>query len=130
MATVPEGAAQGILAFIKARKPDGMSDEEFNTQNLWHLKAAPLGATINPRDVETQPPISLAPAEIGNRADELASVLTFFNANKNSVQFVNSEAWKERDSLLPKTMGGKKRHIKTANKRKRGGSRKIRKSKK
>ena len=127
--TVPEGAAQGILGFIKAKKTDAnagelasMDDTEFKTKNYWHLKAAPIGGTLKVDDVMAQPIVSLAdPASV---APQLATVLRFFKSD-NITPPVNT-----RPSGYTGQLGGKKRHAKTAHKRKQGRTRRARKAKK
>jgi hypothetical protein len=135
-ATVPEGAAQGILGFIKAKKGandangNPIDDSNFDTGNYWHLKAAPLGTQMTEALVTAQPAISLAEGNIPVRAGELASVLTFFNNNKNTSNFTTSDSWKQKPETTSKNFGGKKRHAKTAHKRKQGRTRRVRKAKK
>jgi hypothetical protein len=127
--TVPEGAAQGILGFIKAKQTDtnaqayqGMTPDDFKGGNYWHLKAAPIGGTLNSDDVMNQPIVSLAnPAEI---APQLATVLKFFKES-NIIPPNNT-----RPNGYNGQLGGKKRHSKTANKRKQGRTRRARKAKK
>jgi hypothetical protein len=139
--TVPVGAAQGILGFIKVTKEEasalteqdketlgltpttqGTEPTNFDIRNLWHLKVAPIGGTLIQDEVVRQPIVSLAnPIAV---APQLAAVLTHFKtatvvAPNNS----RPEGYKGQ-------LGGKKRHAKTAHKRKQGRSRKIRKSKK
>jgi hypothetical protein len=128
--TVPQGAAQGILAFIKAKQTDDnvpnqyKNDKDaFDTANLWHLKVARLGETINATEVQAQAPTSLAPGAIESGAADLASVLTYFT----TPQYTSTTP---RPAGYTGLLGGKKRHAKTAHKRKQGRSRKIRKSNK
>ena len=128
--TVPEGAAQGILGFIKAKQTDTnapddlkiMNPQEFKDANYWHLKAAPIGGTLLLDDVMAQPPVSLSdPASI---APQLATVLRFFKTD-NITPPANT-----RPSGYNGQLGGKKRHAKTAHKRKHGRTRRAHKGKK
>jgi hypothetical protein len=127
--TVPEGAAQGILGFIKAKQTDknatadlkSMDPKAFKDANYWHLKAAPIGGTLLPAEVMAQPIVSLSdPASI---APQLATVLTFFSTTDYSES-------NPRPNGYTGQLGGKKRHSKTAHKRKHGRTRRAHKGKK
>jgi hypothetical protein len=132
----PGVKAEGALAFIKATDDDLKNAQLNPTQltkddNVWHLQYFPLGEKINSDVVKNSRLISLSPAAIGTAATQLAAVINALESSDSTTKANNLQARLDLQNAFPSpAIGGKKRHAKTAHKRKQGRSRKIRKSKK